>query len=69
MPLRGNLGKDDWHVLTNELDQEPDGTYIIIDKKIDGKFRIYQFPEEVFEYVNEHYKYIKDVGYYSVYEK
>ena len=69
MPLRGNLGKDDWHVLINELDQEPDGTYIIIDKKIDGKFRIYQFPEEVFEYVNEHYKYIKDVGYYSVYEK
>ena len=69
MPLKGNLGKDDWHSLINTLDQEPDGTYIIIDKKIDGKFGIYQFPEEVFEYVNEHYKYIKDVGYYSVYEK
>ena len=69
MPLRGNLGKDDWHSLINTLDQEPEGTYIIIDRKIDDKFEMYQFPEEVFNYVNENYKYIRDVGHYSVYEK
>ena len=55
--------------LINILDQEPEGTYIIIDRKIDGKFLIYQFPEEVFNYVNENYKYIQDIGNYSVYEK
>ena len=69
MPLRGNLGKDDWHVIINELDKESEGTYIIIDRKINGEFKIFQFPEEVFDYVNEHYKYIEDVGFYSVFEK
>jgi hypothetical protein len=69
LPLRGNLGKNDWHTLSNILDQEPKGTYIIIDRKIDGKFLIYQFPEEIFNYVNEHYTYIRDIGNYSVYEK
>ena len=69
MPLRGNLGKDDWHSLINTLNQEPEGTYIIIDRKIDGKFGIYQFPEEVFNYVNDNYAYIQDIGFYSVYKK
>jgi hypothetical protein len=69
MPLKGNLGKDDWHSLVNTLDQEPEGTYIIIDRKIDGNFKIYQFPEEVFNYVNDNYAYIQDIGFYSVYKK
>ena len=69
MPLQGNLGKDDWRTLANELDQEPTGTYIIIDKKIDGRFFMYQFPEEVFNYVNNNYKHVKDFYLYSVYEK
>ncbi len=69
LPLRGNLGKDNWHALSNILDQEPEGTYIIIDRKIDGDFLMYQFPEEIFNYVNENYQYIEDVGFYSVYIK
>ena len=69
LPLRGNLGKEDWHTLSNILDQEPEGTYIIIDRKINDKFLIYQFPEEIFNYVNEHYKYVQDIGCYAVYEK
>ena len=69
MPLKGNLGKDDWRTLADALDQEPDGTYIIIDKKIDNKFFMYQFPEGIFNYVNDNYKHIKDFDYYAVYEK
>ena len=69
MPLRGNFGKDDWHRITNILDQDPEGTYIIVDKKIDDKFLIYQFPEGIFNYINDNYKHVKDFEVYSVYEK
>lgn len=69
MPLRGNFGKEDWHKLIAVLDQEPEGTYIIIDAKINGDFSVFQFPGEVYDYINEHYKYVQDLGEYVVYEK
>ncbi len=69
MPLKGNFGKEDWHKLINMLDQDPEETYIIIDAKVNGDFLIYQFSREVYDYINEHYTYVQEIGCYSVYKK
>ena len=68
MPLRGNFGKDGTSKMIEKLKNLDNNTIILIDND-ETKYTIYQFPEELKEYVKQNCKYIEQIENFDVYLK
>lgn len=68
MPLRGNFGKDGTFGMIEKLKNLDNNTIILIDND-ETKYTIYQFPEELKEYVKQNCKYIEQIENFDVYLK
>lgn len=68
LPLTGNLGKEDYQILIDELKSEPDGTLILIENDKNEK-KCYQTSKQTIDYIKNNYKKIEEVEYFDVYEK
>lgn len=68
MPLRGNFGKDGTSGMIEKLKNLDNNTIILIDND-ETKYTIYQFPEELKEYVKQNCKYIEQIENFDVYLK
>ena len=69
MPLRGNFGKDGTTGMIEKLKKLDQNTIILIENTEKTKHTIYQFPEELKEYVKQNYKYIEQIENFDVYLK
>ncbi len=68
MPLRGNFGKDGTSGMLEKLKNLDNNTIILIDND-ETKYTIYQFQEELKEYVKQNCKYIEQIENFDVYLK
>lgn len=68
MPLRGNFGKDGTSKMIEKLKNLDNNTIILIDND-ETKYTIYQFQEELKEYVKQNCKYIEQIENFDVYLK
>lgn len=68
MPLRGNFGKDGTSRMIEKLKNLDNNTIILIDND-ETKYTIYQFQEELKEYVKQNCKYIEQIENFDVYLK
>ena len=68
MPLRGNFGKDGISKMIEKLKNLDNNTIILIDND-ETKYTIYQFQEELKEYVKQNCKYIEQIENFDVYLK
>lgn len=68
MPLKGNFGKDGISKMIEKLKNLDNNTIILIDND-ETKYTIYQFQEELKEYVKQNCKYIEQIENFDVYLK
>lgn len=68
MPLVGNFGTEGNQKLINEIKEFPKNTILLVENYDESLYTLFQFPDEVRDYVYNNYEYIERIENFDVYK-